>query len=193
MKLTKNEKGKKGYINKQKILETIKTIVLFSFAIGLYLIGYITLKTNKSLWTIFAVLSVLPAAKSAVSMIMFFRFKSIDDNLFSKIEVAKGAIPTLYELVFTTSEKAFYVKAASCCDKTCILLLEDSKAKNSLKDIKDHITSAIDREGFGGYLLKIYVKDEEYIARLSEMREKLKTDNDMSSVNLFALFKAITL
>lgn len=193
MKIIKPEKGVFGYINKKRIIETIKTIILFAFAIGLYLIGYITLKTNKSLWTIFAVLSVLPAAKSAVSMIMFLRFSSIEKDLYSAIESVRGNIATAYEYVFTTNEKSYYIKACSCKNNTIIALLDNSSKKDLSNEIKEHINVAIAREGFKGYSLKIYTSSKDYIDRLTEMNENLGTTQDLSYERIFALFNAITL
>lgn len=197
MKFLKAEKGLYGYINKQRVIEVAKTIFMFACAIGLYLIGFVTLKTNKSVWTILAVLSILPASKSAVNMIMFFRFSSIDKSEYDQIEAAKGAIPTKYEYVFTTSEKSYYVKSAACCDSTVIALLDNSKGgkkKNSMpNELKSHIMSSIEREGFSGYTLKIYTDINEYTRRLSEMNENLDGDADASNIRIFALFNAITL
>ncbi|MDO4188746.1 MAG: hypothetical protein Q4D29_07120 [Lachnospiraceae bacterium] len=192
MKFLKNNKGSYLYINKKRIVETIKTVVLFSFAVGLYLIGYITLKTNKSLWTIFAVLSVLPAAKSAVSMIMFFRFSSISDDEYSLIESCRGKVLTNYEYVFTTSEKSYYVKAVSCIDSTVILLFNKDKL-NASNELKDHINMAIEREGYKGYSIKIFTDIKDYTNRLKEMNDKLSEDSNYSAERIFALFNAITL
>lgn len=189
----KQEKGVYGYINKQRVIEIIKTVIMFACAIGLYLIGYLTLKTNKSLWTIFAVLSVLPAAKSCVSMIMFIRFSSISSDDYNKIRTVKGSIPTAYEYVFTTSEKAYFVKACSCVDST-IIALYDCKAKfDNSNELKEHMNSAIEREGLKGYSLKIYTKMEDYLARLHELEEKFDGEADTSAKRIFALFDAITI
>ena len=193
MKFLKINKGIHGYINKKRIYETVKTIILFAFAIGLYLIGYITLKTNKSLWTILAVLSVLPAAKSAVSMIMFFRFSSITDEEYSIIDNNKGLVSTCYEYVFTTSEKSYYVKAASCINNTIIVLYDNKSKKDLSNELKEHIVAAINREGFSGYSLKIFTDINEYVKRLNEMNNKLSEDSDYSTERIFALFNAITL
>lgn len=192
-KLLKNNKGSHGYLNKQRIIETIKTILMFAAAIGLYLIGYITLKTNKSIWSILAVLSVLPAAKSAVVMIMFYRFSSLSDSEYHEIDLARGNIPTCFELVFTTSEKSYFVKAASCCDSNIIMLYDNKAKKDQSTELKNHVTAAISREGFSGYTLKIYTKKEDYIKRLKEMDSHLDGEKDITSERVFLLFKAITI
>jgi len=193
MKFIKAEKGTYGYINKKRIIEIIKTVLMFAAAIGLYLIGFVTLKTNKNLWTILAVLSVLPAAKSAVSMIMFLRFSSISADDYSKISQVMGNIPTYFEYIFTTSEKAYFVKCVSCCDKNIIVLYNMNPKKDFSAELKEHIMTAIEREGMSGYTVKIYTDFDSYIKRLSEMNEHLDGSMDKSSGRIIALFNAITL
>jgi len=193
MKFFKAEKGTFGYINKQRINEILRTVFMFACAIGLYVIGFVTLKTNKNIWTILAVLSVLPAAKSAVSMIMFFRFSSIENSLYESIEVSRGAISALYELVFTTTEKSYFVKCCACCDNTVILLLENKNKGVNSKELKDHIVSAALREGLNSYSFKIYLKESDFINRLTEMDNNLNGSEDTSSKAIFNLFKAITI
>ncbi|MDO4965450.1 MAG: hypothetical protein Q4E51_01955 [Lachnospiraceae bacterium] len=191
MKFLKNNKGLYGYINKQRVLEILKTIFMFACCIGIYLIGYMTLKTNKNIWTIIAILGVLPASKSAVNMIMFIRYKSIDESLYNAINEAKGKIPVIYELVFTTSERAYYIKSAACCDKT-IIMYTDEKA-DKIKAITEHINSCINREELKGYSLKIYDNLKQYTDRLSEMDSNLDGENDNTHSRLFSLFFAVTL
>lgn len=193
MKFLKPEKGVYQYINKQRIVEIIRTIFMFLCAIVLYLIGYITLQTNKNIWTILAVLSILPAAKSAVSMIMFMRFSSISNLEYNEINNSCGNIPVIYELVFTTTEKAYYVKSAACCDNNCIVLYDNLNKKDFSKELKDHLISSIQRDGLNNYTIKIYTKIEDYTKRLTEMNSNLNGVGDTTSKRLFALFKAITI
>lgn len=193
MKSLKPEKGTYGYINKERIIEIIRTIFMFSCAIVLYFIGYITLKTNKNIWTILAVLSILPAAKSAVSMIMFLRFSSISNSEYKSIIDNAGNIPVIFELVFTTTERAYYVKSAACCDNNCIVYYDYNNKKDLSKELKEHLISSIQREGFDGYTVKVYTKVDEYTKRLLEMNNNLNGVEDRTSNKLFSLFKAITI
>ena len=73
-------KGTIGYIKKQLVFEIIKTLVLFAMALGLFFIGYFTLHTKKSLWSVLAVLALLPACRSLVTVIMFARFLPSANN-----------------------------------------------------------------------------------------------------------------
>ena len=70
-------KGEWGYIDYQRKRVMLITLVLYVCAIGMYLLGYLTLHTNKSIWSVLAILAGLPASKSMVSLIMFLRFRSL--------------------------------------------------------------------------------------------------------------------
>lgn len=187
-------KGTQGYINREKIITVIRTVIMFTVSITIYFIGVTTLHTNKSIWTIIAVLGILPASKSAVGMIMFLRYRSIDIREYREIQDAACNIPTLYELVFTTKEKAFFVKACSCCMNTVILLADkNNKNKNYAKELERHLNDSISMEGINGTLIKIYTDKAAYIERLNEMNEKLYTESDSTFNKVFDLFLSITL
>lgn len=183
------------YITKKRVYETVKTIVLFAFAIGLYFIGYVTLHTNKSLWSILAVLSILPASKSAVNMIMFYKFSSTDAEEHDMIEAKRGKIPVVYDLIFTTQETSYLVKSAACYDSTVILLIDDKtkKLQESMNNLKVHLQASFERDNLKDYSIKIYSKIDDYCLRISEMNSKLENDDYNSSNIAFALFNAITL
>lgn len=191
MRFLRAEKGTYKYIEKQRIFEIIKTVFMFAVSLSIYFIGYSVLKTNKSIWTIIAVLGILPAAKSAVNMIMFIRNKSITADEYRHIEEVRKDIPILYELVFTTQEAQYYVNSCVCCNSTIIMYSTVNDKK--MKKLRDHIQQSIDREELKGYSLKIYTKCEDFCARVKEMNDNLSTENDRSYERLFMLFKSITL
>lgn len=191
MKFLQIEKGSYKYIEKQRVIEIIKTVFMYALSLSIYFIGLKTLGTNKSLWTIIAVLGILPASKCAVNMIMFIKNKSINIDEYNEIEEARKDIPVLYELVFTTQETSFYVNSMACCNATVIAYSKENDKKQ--KKLNAHILDSISREELKGYSLKIYGNRSEYIKRLKEMNENMNYDNDRSSERLFALMKAITI
>ena len=71
----KIQKGCFGYLSYKKKFSTIMTIGMFALSLAIYLMGYITTKSNANLLTVVAVLGCLPASKSAVSMIMYLKAK----------------------------------------------------------------------------------------------------------------------
>ena len=93
-------KGTFGYIRKQTLFEAVKTVVLFAMALGIFMIGYKTLGTKKSLWSVFAILALLPASKSLVGLIMLLRFRSLPESDFPVIREKTIITPTIHNITF---------------------------------------------------------------------------------------------
>ena len=185
------EKGTYRYIKRQRILEIIKTLILFALAAGIYLIGYLTLGSSRSLWTVFSILGVLPAAKSAVSMIMFIKTRSLDEEEFISFSKAAGDVPALYELLFTTSDRSYYVPCLICSQRT--ICAYSDIPETSLTILSEHIRGILDDNGVKGYSLKIFNKKEAFISRADEMRHNLGGREDHSSDEIFPVLLAIVI
>ena len=65
-------KGTYGYLEKKRKTELIRTILLFAIAFGIYLAGYFSTGTQQNLFTIIAVLGMLPACQRAVICFLSF-------------------------------------------------------------------------------------------------------------------------
>ena len=82
----KSIKGQYGYIKKQRNRVIIWTVILFVIAFSLFIAGYVMTKTKKNLLTIVAVLGLLPASKSLVNAIMFWRAKGCSEAFYHKVK-----------------------------------------------------------------------------------------------------------
>ena len=72
MKIKTNERGTAGYLHRLKRNKIILTAVLFAAALIMFFGAYATLKTKANIFSIMAVLTMLPAAKGLVSVIVTF-------------------------------------------------------------------------------------------------------------------------
>ena len=70
----KVKQGDFEYFNKKRQREVIKTVIYFGVSLSLFIAGYAATKTKANLLTIVAVLGLLPASKSCVSMIVYLRY-----------------------------------------------------------------------------------------------------------------------
>ena len=82
----RKRKGKFGYIAKMRKNALIRTAVLFLIAVIIFAVGYFIYLKKENFLTIFAVLMVLPAARSLVNSIMFLRFRSCDERIKDKVD-----------------------------------------------------------------------------------------------------------
>ena len=184
-------KGTYGYLKSQRNFEFIKTIILFAMALGIFFIGYFTLGTKKSLWTVFAILGMLPACKSLVGLIMFFRFDSLKINEYNKYSLAVGSLPTLYENVITTNEKSYFLPVI-CCENNTFIAYCKVKKEEDIGKVTDHIELVLKNAGHK-VSVKIFDDEEAFIKRASEMCSKMSGEKLLSTEAVFNTIKAVSL
>ncbi len=188
--LNRELKGTFGYIRKQTVFEIIKTIILFAMAVGLFMIGYVTLGTRRSLWSVFAVLSLLPASKSLVGVIMLLRYRSLTESEYEKISSVIAGIPAIYENILTTESKAYYVPVICCMASTVIAYYPGQKG--STDELKQHLENVMSNAGHKASV-RIFDDEDDFLDRASEMKEKLSSDKDAVSYSILATIKAVSL
>lgn len=189
--MKRRTKGSFGYIRFQQIFTSIRTIVLFAMALGIYFIAYFTLHTNKSLWSIIAVLGILPAAKSLVNTIMFFRFKSLPDSDYSRFAECVGDNELMYENVLTTTEKAYYLPAIYYKNHTLISFC--NKKDEDIKKITEHIKESMKLEKLD-VTVKIFSGKDQFIDRLSSLLVTEADENDEACRELcYSTIRALSL
>lgn len=105
------KKGQPGYINAQKRRRLLKTVLYFLAAAGIFLLGLCLNKFEKSnIFTIIAVLFVLPATKAMVSYIVLFPFHSVPVKNAEKVAALMKEANIVYtDMVFTSTEKVMFL------------------------------------------------------------------------------------
>ena len=86
------EKGEFGYLNYRKKLNLIKMIVSFAVVAAVLIIGFIVYKTRANIFTVAAIVLVLPAAKMAVAYFVVLPHKPADNELKEKVESKSGSL-----------------------------------------------------------------------------------------------------
>ncbi len=190
-------RGDKGYIRYQRKRTIIITVLMYALSIGIYFLGYFTLHTNKSLWTVIAVLSLLPASKSAVRMIMLFRAKPTDPSIYDEVEKRCPKLSLLYDLIFTTYEKTYVTQAlAYGSGNLCILSQKPGKdEKKAAGELETYIRSSL-KEGQPSLTVKVYTDKEAFFKRISEVNALKEASGDSEEEREPAFFdtlRALTL
>lgn len=112
----KTAKGEYGYLDERKIRQLLSTLFFMLIVAVMFFTGYIRYHHTKSIFTVLAVVSVLPAAKQAVIYIVLFPFRSPNRERYLQIkEIADTCgIRLISDLVLTAQE------AVSGVDFICI-------------------------------------------------------------------------
>ena len=183
-------KGTFGYIRKQRRFEIIKTLLLYVMAFGLFFIGLLTLKTEKSLWSVFAVLALLPACKSLVGVIMLARFSSLSDEKYRSYSEKATGIATLYENIMTTSSRTFFAPVIAYASGNLIVLTSEGEKEPDV--LKEHIDQVMTNAGHKP-TVKVYTDEEAFLARLRELSDKYGNETSGRSTDIMETIKAVSL
>ncbi len=183
-------KGTYGYLKKQLIFEIVKTLVLFAMALGIFFIGYLTLHTKRSLWSVLAVLALLPASKSLVGVIMLARFRSLTREEYELFLSSAGDIPALYEIVMTTTQRSFYIPAMIFASNTLTAYVPSSGS--DMKILKEHIEHVLKGAGHSA-TVKLYDDRDGFCKRAAQLCEKHMSEDENRASNVFNTIKAVSL
>ena len=190
-------KGEWGYIDYQRKRVMLITLVLYVCAIGMYLLGYLTLHTNKSIWSVLAILAVLPASKSMVSLIMFLRFRSLAGEDYDQYRDACKDAPALYEAPFTTYEKTFFVDALMCRNNTVSVCYLGRPGKrghdDDLKKLNDHLVNVLLNDGFKDCTVKIFDSKKGYCDRLIKINESMDVKDNNRDLAIINSLRSVVL
>ena len=188
----KKQKGEIGYIKSQRITKLIHTIIMFGLSISMYLFGLYHLNTNKSLFTVFAVLGMLPASKSLVITIMYYRARECSDIIYNKISgIIKDNI--LYSLYLTMPQKSCTIDVMNFYNNTIIAY---ASGKINIDVTQEHILSILKSNGYDNITIKIFNNYEQYCSRIEQLKDKnmLPEDKEIKSIhNIMHIIKQISL
>ncbi|MCR5686748.1 MAG: hypothetical protein K6G58_01780 [Lachnospiraceae bacterium] len=182
-------KGTYGYIRKQRIFEIIKTAILFAMALGIFYIGYRTLGTKRSLWSVLAVLALLPASRSLVGVIMLMRFPSLTKEQHEKYSVYTADIPTVFENILTTGSRTFY-SPVICCMANTLICYADYDRKDA-DVLKEHIENVIRSSGHSA-AVAVFTDEASFERRAGELSSKFSEENG-SDRTILETIKAVSL
>ena len=140
----KTEKGCAGYVKYQQRIRTIRTIILFAIVFGVFAAGMIINGGDRrSLFSIAAAVLCIPAAMSAVSMIMMWMRKPVAYDFAEEMQKAAGDARLLMELYVTTKEHGLYLHAVVIRDGQVAAYAPDGRAAAAVTDVSAHIRSVL--------------------------------------------------
>lgn len=167
--MKKAVKGNFGYLKAKQTQVLLRTILFFVIPLLLFAAGYLTTGTRKNLLTVVAVLGCLPACKSLVSLIMYFRSKGCSLTAKESIEGQEGSLIGMYDMYFTSYRQNFpishmvvegknicgYTEVAGCDTKAC----------------ETHLDTMLKQAGYKDMTVKIFTDINKYAGRLKQLNE----------------------
>lgn len=168
----KIRKGDYGYIKSQQKKRVLYTLLAFIAPLTVFFTGLYIHRTRNTIFTVVAVVACLPACKFAVSMIMMFLQKPMQEKDYVEIEKHKNGLTCAYELVISAYEKQTFLDSLAVCGNTIVGY--SSRAKTDAAFVEKHMQDILRQNGF--YVtVKIFNKLSDYTGRLDSMWEHRET------------------
>lgn len=177
----KYQKGEWGYIKKKKTMQLIFTIFMALVGIGIYLAGYfLNEHSNQNIFTIIAILMVLPGAKFFVGFIVLFPYQSPGKEHY---ETLKKAIPLnskLYsDMVITSPLKVMNLDFILVSNDHVIGVI--GKENQDIAYIQSYLTKGV-RNWSSNCIIKIYPSFDEMLHAVKKIQEKAISKEDEEKV-----------
>ncbi len=180
-------RGGFGYIKAMKKKYLLKLIILIVIALAIFVLGYyLNKRSSSNLFTVLAILMVLPAAKAVVALVVFFPFQtvsyqryqkvyealteqynpSVDNYLITPMEetmkstvVVPDQMMLLTDVVFTSPNKIMNLDFMVITEETITCLLGKTGQKNDY--IHKYLSEGLKNQGSKAKL-HMYDKEEKF-------------------------------
>ena len=167
-------KGQYGYLKKQKIWSTVRTLILFALSLSIFAIGVKSTGSKENLLTVVAILGCLPAGRSAVNMIMFWRAQGCSEEARATISTVSGGMIQLYDMFFTSYTKNYPVSHLVIQNHVVCGYGEGPKADS--QGCEKHLDTYLKQGGCKGVTVKIFVDLEKYCEGLGNLKKQAESE-----------------
>ena len=165
-KRNSSRKGEYGYLAAEKKRRILITAIFFSVPLLIFFSAILYFHTRLTVWTVVAVVGCLPACKSLVSLIMIFRAKPVNADVYHKIHEHAGELTMSYEMYMTFYEKSANIDAFAICGNTVAGYSSDPRIDASF--MEKECQKILRGNGFKA-TVKIFTRLDPFLERLDSM------------------------
>lgn len=186
-------KGDYGYLRYSRTKTIVITACMLAAALGIYFGAYAYWGTNQNLFTILAVLILLPTAKMAVSMIMFINAcrTPCSEAAHAAIRPRVKGLVNGYELYMTSDKENYPISHVTIARGAVIALTESGKCNAG--NAQNHIRRMMQSNGYHGYTVKVFTSLDHYVERLGALQSDAATEASGKDDEVLQLLKQISL
>lgn len=197
IKSTKNKINKCdfGYLPKKLRTEIIKCVILFAIPVAIIITGYIIKGTKMNIFTLIAVLGLLPAANCFVTLVMYIKAQkwTCSDALYKKIAetVDLNNINVRFDLYMTGYDKSFPIQSLTCIGNS---LFGYSNMENFPENkFEEHLKPLLSQNGLKVGNIKIFSSENKYLTRLNSINGDNILPQDEHDLKILKLMENISL
>lgn len=161
-------KGTPGYIKYEQKKRLIITLIMFGISLLIFFTGLIHTGTRKNLFTLVAILGVLPAAKCAVNMIMIWMQKPTDQKIIALTQEKAGDLTTSYEMTVTAYEGSMPLDAMVVCGNQVVCYSSRGK-RDMFALMEKHMATILKGNGYSPAKVKIFQDQKHFLERVEQL------------------------
>lgn len=183
------DKGSFQYIIRKKREYILKVLLCACIGLAIYVLGLCLNRfQSDNIFTLIAILMVLPGAKALVALAVFWPFRSVSEDRGQKIlkvlaknypdlppessfrqlpHIIEGKLSVYLDMVFTSSEKVMNLDVLVITSTRMLGLV--GKQKQNLTYLNSHLQDSLVKRGLA-FGVKVYEKEEDFIKALKELR-----------------------
>ncbi len=194
IKVQKIQKGDAGYIQKRKKRAWIMSFVILLIALAIFGVGLLMNDMSKTnIFTVFAILCVLPWAKQVVALVVVFPYHSVTAGRYEKARKAVPEYMTLYsDLVITSPDKIMHLDLAAVGSGQVIALIGDKKMpfageqKQDIGYIRQYLTKGVNSWG-DGYKVKVVESEKLFLQEIAAVKPREEDEEELQKVRSYLL------
>lgn len=192
--MKKVEKGNPGYLDYQKKVEIIRTIIYFALVAAILLLGYSQTHTKKNLLTVVGIVGCLPSSKALVGVITRLPYRSVKEEIAREVSAKTTHLTTAFDMVVTSREKIMPIE--------CVVVSGDkvfgyvSNPKVNLNETASYLKSMIHENQLGPVSVKLFDQYSAFLARvegLNNIAEVEKADTKEQEMKIRKLILNLSL
>lgn len=185
-KLFQKEKGEYGYITKSKKYDIIKMLIYLGIALIIFVVGLLLNKMSYvNVFTIVAILFVLPWARVLVEFILLFPYRTPDQ---AEYEKWKAAVPDgsrlLSDVIITSTEKSMGLDFMVMGSGYVYGLATKEKQDNQY--VQNYLKKGVEQNS-SGYQVKIFHKAKDFENAIKNRKEKEISEEERENVEKYIL------
>lgn len=168
------EKCCPGYISNRKKISALWLLLYAAIAAGIFLAGYFFTHTRANVFTVLAVLLVLPAAKRVVNLVVMLPKKSVSKERYDAVEKEAGEAVVLTDYVFSSTEKIMHLDFVVI--KNGNVMAVAAPSKQDIDYMKKYFTDCVHKAA--SYHVAFFETDEQLIKRLAGLEDRVEDEQE---------------
>ena len=187
----KFQRGDLGYLQEVKKRERILCGIQWGAVIAFLITGILATKSRLNWFTLIAILSCLPAAKTTVGVIVKWTKKPIEPALVEEIEMYTEDLAVAYNLILTSNEKVMPIACMVAYDQTVYGYVTDEKV--DVNQATAYIKKILGQQNFQKTTVKLFTEFKPFLARVEGMKRIAEIHSTQNEVVTAEIKHAICL